>query len=314
MKVFNVFIGFFCFLMLIPFSGTAQIKKIKKKEFVKKYKEFLEKDSKLESFSYYQSLERKGNEFIHKTFNPDKRILTHYKTYSDSKMENLNGRYQEWYDNGHLWEEGRYKNNEKDGKWSTYSYDSGKVKEYGHFKNGKEEGTWFSLDDQGRITSEYNYLSGELEGDYLRYDSLGNVVQKIIYQAGDEIENEIFDSTYTNSELKDVEVLPFLKTCADLAGDERKQCSDNKYLHFIYGNINYPQSARRRDIEGKAIIRFVITKEGKVDEVTPLRGVCQAIEKECIRIINSSPEWSPETVNDQPVNVYFNMPVNFRLE
>ncbi len=192
----------------------------------------MEKDSKLESFSYYQSLERKGDEFIYKTFNPDKRILTHYKTYSDAKMKNLNGRYQEWYDNGHLWEEGKYKNNEKEGKWSTYGYDSGKVKEYGHFKNGKEEGTWFSLDDQGRITSEYNYLSGELEGDYLRYDSLGNVVQKIIYQAGDEIENEIFDSTYTNSELKDVEVLPFLKTCADLAGDERKQCSDNKYLHF----------------------------------------------------------------------------------
>ncbi len=83
----------------------------------------------------------------------------------------------------------------------------------------------------------------------------------------------------------------------------------------VYPNIKYPPFARNNEIEGKAIIRFVVTKEGKLGEIEVLRGVSDDIKAECLRIVNNYMlEWKAGTQDGEPVNVYFNLPIRFRLE
>ena len=66
---------------------------------IEKYSKFLESDSKVVSANYYQLVEKAGNMYVKKIFNPDKLILTHKLFYSDENCRTLNGRYVEWYDN-----------------------------------------------------------------------------------------------------------------------------------------------------------------------------------------------------------------------
>jgi len=316
MKIHTLLLLLLSFLFLTSINIHAQLPKKKKKKFTQKYKHLLDKDSEVLFSGYYQILAKDGNKYVLKTFNPDKIILTSQKTYKSKKFSSLNGESKEWYDNGKLWKEGQYKNNEKSGTWYLYNYPQGKLESYGDYKKGIENGYWYSTDSIGRITEKYHYVNGQLDGDYLRYDPTGKIFHKRVYKLGEEIKNEILDSTYYfyYKGITEADLLPVLKECAELEGKERQMCGDTKYLQFVYGNIQYPEMARLNNVEGKALIRFVITKKGEIDKIEVLRGICKEIEKECISVIKKSPEWSPGIKDGKAVKVNFNMPINFKLE
>jgi len=313
MKLQNILL-LFVILIFAPISSYAQLDKQAKKKFIKKFDRYLDKEAKIKFFNYFQVVEKKGKEYVFKTFNPDKIVMPHYKTYQDEELQTLDGSYKEWYDNGNLWKEGSYENNKKSGKWSFYNHPEGRLTKYGIYKNGVEHGDWFWVDSIGRITSQYHYQNGELDGEYLKYDTVGNVFKKGIYKVGEEMKSEIIDSTYQEKEWTEIDIMPILKECSDLKGAKREACRETQFMRYIYSNIKYPENARTNGVEGKALIGFVISKEGKVTEIKVLRGISNDIENECLRIIEKSPEWSPGTSQGKPVKVYYNIPVNFRLE
>jgi len=83
---------------------------------------------------------------------------------------------------------------------------------------------------------------------------------------------------------------------------------------WIYKNIKYPAEAKAKKIEGTVLIHFMITKTGDVDSVKiakDLEGGCGA---EAARVIQSMPKWRPGKSNGQFTNVYFTVPVSFKLE
>ena len=302
-------------LILLCYSkGFSQGSKINVKSLTKKYSEFLDKDSELIFIDAYRTIEKNDSSFILKIYNPDKLVLTNYETFSDENIINLEGKCKEWYDNGNLWKEGQYKNNNKSGTWNFFSHLDGTLEKYGNFENGIEEGKWYNLDLIGRVTTEYFYRDGKLDGDYLRFDTLGSVFHKKVFKEGIEIENQIIDSLYYTDELTDADEKAILKMCSNYSGNKREKCSDSEYLRHIYGNISYPKKARHEGIQGKALLRFIIDKTGKITELTVLRGICTEIEKECIKVIKKSPKWIPAIHNGVPIKMSFNMPVNFRLE
>ena len=83
---------------------------------------------------------------------------------------------------------------------------------------------------------------------------------------------------------------------------------------FLARKINYPEIAQENGIQGKVITRFVITKTGRVENPEILRSLDPACDKEAIRVIKSFPRWKPGIQNGKKVNVYFVLPVLFRLK
>ncbi len=124
------------------------------------------------------------------------------------------------------------------------------------------------------------------------------------------VEEEIF---------KVVEEMPRFPGCERLATTaEKKACSDQKLLEFIYKNIQYPAIARENNIEGTVVIRFVVDKEGKVGKAEIVREIGGGCGEEALRVVlkmNELPErWSPGKQRGRPVNVYFTLPVKFVLK
>ncbi|MEM1321540.1 MAG: TonB family protein [Bacteroidota bacterium] len=113
-----------------------------------------------------------------------------------------------------------------------------------------------------------------------------------------------------------VEDMPRFPGCEDIMDTaERKQCASRKMLDFVYDNLLYPQKAYDNRTEGTAVVRFIVEKEGCVSNATILRGLGDNTDQEVLRVINlmntEGMRWSPGKQRENPVRVYFNLPVKF---
>jgi TonB family protein len=83
---------------------------------------------------------------------------------------------------------------------------------------------------------------------------------------------------------------------------------------YIAENVRYPISARIHNIMGKTYTRFAVSETGEVTNVSIARGVHPLIDKESVRIIKTLPRWKPGMQKGKAVNVWYTVPINFRLD
>ena len=82
---------------------------------------------------------------------------------------------------------------------------------------------------------------------------------------------------------------------------------------FIQKNLKYPESAKDKGLEGKVFISFVVEKDGSLSSFQVLRGVCDEIDAEAVRVLKIMPKWKPGMNNGEPVRVQYTMPFKFQL-
>jgi protein TonB len=87
-------------------------------------------------------------------------------------------------------------------------------------------------------------------------------------------------------------------------------------MKYLAKNIKYPEVAIQAGIQGKVTLRFVVGKDGNIENVTVARGVpgCPECDKEAIRVVRSMPNWKPAKNDGKVVKSYFNLPVTFKLQ
>ena len=89
---------------------------------------------------------------------------------------------------------------------------------------------------------------------------------------------------------------------------------DAALMKFLSSNINYPQVAMENGVQGRVIVQFVVTKNGTVGEVKVIRSVDRDLDKEAIRLCKSLPKFIPGKMNGQAVNVWYTLPITFKLQ
>ena len=89
---------------------------------------------------------------------------------------------------------------------------------------------------------------------------------------------------------------------------------DAALMKYLSNNINYPQVAMENGVQGRVIVQFVVTKNGTVGEVKVIRSVDRDLDKEAIRLCKSLPKFIPGKMNGQEVNVWYTLPITFKLQ
>jgi len=89
---------------------------------------------------------------------------------------------------------------------------------------------------------------------------------------------------------------------------------DVELRKYIATNVNYPEGAKAKKIEGKVYVRFAVNPSGNVVKPPVARGVHPLLDDEAIRVVKSLPKWEPGSHRGEPVSVWFLVPVTFRLE
>ena len=89
---------------------------------------------------------------------------------------------------------------------------------------------------------------------------------------------------------------------------------DTEMLNFIAHNLKYPKISQQNGIQGKVIVRFVVSKTGKVEKAEIVRRLDPLCDKEALRVVNSLAHFTPGKVQGNNVAVYYTLPITFKLE
>jgi TonB family protein len=82
---------------------------------------------------------------------------------------------------------------------------------------------------------------------------------------------------------------------------------------YLAENIRYPEAAKKEQIQGRVVIQFVVDKEGNVTNAVLQRDIGGGCGEEALRVVRNMPKWTPGKQANQPVNVYYTLPVSFRM-
>jgi protein TonB len=87
----------------------------------------------------------------------------------------------------------------------------------------------------------------------------------------------------------------------------------NGILRHISENYNYPEEARTEGIEGKVYVSFIISPEGRNENVEVVKSVNEIFNDEAIRVIMAMDRWIPAKLKGEYVNFRYTLPISLKL-
>ncbi|PTQ95706.1 TonB-like protein [Mucilaginibacter yixingensis] len=83
----------------------------------------------------------------------------------------------------------------------------------------------------------------------------------------------------------------------------------DKFYTFINKHIRYPDIKQGEAVTGKAVVSFIIEKDGTLSGFKAVRKPASQIDNELIRVLKLSPRWIPAKVKGRPVRMRYTIPV-----
>jgi len=167
------------------------------------------------------------------------------------------------------------------------NYRGGSVMVNGFYKNGVKDGLWEFFDYKGVLDQKFDYSKHEI----------------VFYNCDDKCRERKFVLSGPDTNKVAVDRPPLFIGGEPMMFDP------------ILRNIKYPAKARENEITGTVYISFIIDKKGNAINHTVVRGVGGGCDEEALRVVKSIPDnWLPAIQNGEPVEVFYNMPINFTLK
>lgn len=238
--------------------------------------------------------------------------------YNNNKM---NGTWRFWYENGQLRDSGMVLNNYMAGTWRNW-HTNGFLQAVTTFEPrpvvgdliiqqtiletafppylGSREGAYNSWYSNGQQEATGHFKANQMEGTWYWYHKNGAPATIETYNQGKVTALQCFDTAG--------------KATGDMCSIEKpallKQYGDFKT--FVYEYLRWPEAARKKKIEGDVLVKFTITKEGKMKDLNitaaePL--LKQAVEQ----LFGQMQDWYPAISHNRPIESKEAITIPFRL-
>ncbi len=159
-------------------------------------------------------------------------------------------------------------------------------------------------EEEPGVTAIMNALGGYLEDDYQKVekeittdDGSFNLVRE--YRGEIVVDKKL--PTNKDKVFEAVEQMP------------RFPGGDAELMEYINKNIVYPELAAKQRIQGRVVVKFVVKSDGSIGDIVIVRSKDPDLDKEAVRVVKSLPAFIPGRMNGQSVNVWYTLPVNFKL-
>ena len=83
---------------------------------------------------------------------------------------------------------------------------------------------------------------------------------------------------------------------------------------YIGRNLRYPENAKKNNIQGKVVVKFCVTSKGDVTEHQVIESIDPDLDSEALRVIKTIIRFEPGFQNGKPVAVWYEVPINFKLQ
>lgn len=180
-------------------------------------------------------------------------------------------------------------------------------------------GIYRSYDSSGRMDTTGNYDAGKRDGEWDIY-SKGWLAGKLLYDHGNllwvkntqQLRRE-HDSTVAADRKKNT---IDGRTFTQVETESAFQGGDKAWLDYLQKNMNYPDKALKKRIQGQVVVAFVVDKDGQIPigRAYVDHSIEYSLDQEALRIVFTSPHWVPATLNGTIVNRYKKQPIAFRAQ
>ncbi len=90
--------------------------------------------------------------------------------------------------------------------------------------------------------------------------------------------------------------------------------TEEDFRIWLIKNTVYPQQAKELNIFGKVIVQFCVNSKGKIVDIQFVRNLDPLVDNEVLRVLSSSPDWTPAKQGGIPVKTSFTIPVLFQMQ
>jgi TonB family protein len=152
------------------------------------------------------------------------------------------------------------------------------VVEEGGVQNGKKDGVWKGLFNKNKAHFIESYINGTLISGTAVYEDSSTSIYKGAREVPPQFKGGL-----------------------------------GAFYKYLGNNIQYPDDARERNIQGVVYLSFVVEKDGKLSEIKVKKGVYPPIDSEALRVMKRCPLWVPGTQYGRAVRVAYDVPISFSL-
>lgn len=85
-------------------------------------------------------------------------------------------------------------------------------------------------------------------------------------------------------------------------------------VQYFRENMRYPEAAKKKGVQGRVTVQFVVCKDGSIKDAKVVRSVEPELDAEAIRLVYAMPKWKPGMQKGQAVDTKFTAPVLFKLD
>ncbi|MEN8156874.1 MAG: energy transducer TonB [Bacteroidota bacterium] len=149
-------------------------------------------------------------------------------------------------------------------------------------------------------------------------------IQKVIDIVPDYVEEDIFDPDWEVTDETRVDIYIPDDPVEDISDDIPFRIVEemptfngghaNEFARYLAQNVKYPEIAAENGVSGRVYVEFDIDKKGNLVNPVVIRGVDPALDAEALRVLKSSPRWTPGKQRGKAVTVRFTSYINFVLQ
>ena len=189
-------------------------------------------------------------------------------------------------------------------------YPNGQVKSLSRYAGQNTQTTaWYP---NGMLRYKFQTTGNfEPNGEVVSYYQNGQLKSKVVYEKGSlKGKGESYDSAGNPTKfIPLVEPACFGRKCKD------SRASLESFRSYIFQNVVYPRDALNDCVQGRVAVQFTIDEEGKVGNVKLLISAGHSsVDKAAIRVVESSPKWTPLRIDGEASRIVYKLPIIFQLE
>ena len=214
--------------------------------------------------------------------------------------------------------------NTMQGLFTSY-HKNGTIENNGTYNNNLEEGTWVKKDSLGRLVdsiiykngikynfAEWSYHTNNQISNYEFTDTLKNTFQYISY---DSLGNKTAEANFIGNEAEYKQYFKDSIKITNVHTRDMVEAQYKGYSKYLSKNLDANVPAKNGAPKGiyNVVIRFIVDKEGNIIDVAPETNLGYGMEKEVMRIVKRSPKWQPASIFGIPIKAYRRQPITFQV-
>lgn len=191
-----------------------------------------------------------------------------------------------------------------------------KLRKFRKFQDKK----WFILELEDYVTRVHKTNKADRKSLFLKQLKKAKLLnEKLVYKGNgsyfnvDSIKNQLTQNEHLN---KVITQAPVYSGCNSNDNNEgRKKCFQQKVLKHTASNFKFPETLRKKGIQGKTYTNFVIEKDGSISSLEILISAHELFDFESIRVVSEIPDCDQAAMQDgKPVRMSFTLPINAKLQ